>query len=189
MSAQTITVGSIDARTAHTKYGPKNAYDIFGTDGTKYQFGFKDPAKQGLAVGTTFVAEVSTGKYGPSIDPATVSIGGTPVPKSVNKVTGKETSYAKPFPVPALHGDMAIIRQNSLTNAVATVADFVATRPSEEWPDIDKWTDMVIDVAYKYAKFSSGHREAEVVEKAKGLSALAAASTKDTDDDSEEEDD
>jgi hypothetical protein len=57
------------------------------------------------------------------------------------------------------HGDTAIIRQNSLTNAVATVADFIATQPTEKWPDLKTWREMVIETALTYAEFSSGQRE------------------------------
>ena len=53
MAMYTFTVGSINARDVTTKYGPKKAYDIIGTDGTKFSYGFTDPAKSGISVGTT----------------------------------------------------------------------------------------------------------------------------------------
>jgi hypothetical protein len=169
----TVEVGGINERTVTTKFGPKKTYDLIATDGKKYQFPFSDPAKSGISVGTTFSAMGDMGRFGVSLEPKTVTIGETvsgtmPAPGAVSTSKsgyGSSASYGKVFPLPTTHGDTAIIRQNALTNAVATVADFVATQPTEKWPDLDKWTDMVITTAYKYAEFSSGQREVKAMKK------------------------
>lgn len=165
MGTYTIEVAAINERPVTTRFGEKKAYDIVATDGTKYGFAFTNPARQGITVGTKFSAQGEAGRYGIGLDPKTVTVGvelsATATTPAANKAQGA-TSYGraeKVFPLPPTHGDTAIIRQNALTNAVATVADFVATQPTEKWPDLDKWTDMVITTAYKYAEFSSGQRE------------------------------
>lgn len=167
MSTYTFEVQSINERTVTTKYGPKKAYDLMGTDGNKYGFAFSDPAKFGIKVGSVVSANGELGKYGVTLDPKTATVGGTASAAS-SASAPKTTGYAsggKVFPLPTTHGDTAIIRQNALTNAVATVADFIATQPTEKWPDLDTWTDMVIKTAYKYAEFSSGQREVKAVKK------------------------
>lgn len=175
MSTVTFEVGSINERKVNTKYGLKSAFDLVATDGTKYGFAFNAPAKYGIAVGTKVTGIATPGKYGMDLDAKTVSIGGTaavtPTPAGAAPAMKSFSGGAsgRPFPVPNTSGEMAIIRQNALTNAVATVADFIATQPSEKWPTLDTWTDMVIDTAYKFAKFSSGQREIEAVKKLAGV--------------------
>lgn len=169
MTMYNFKVGSINERNVTTKFGPKKAYDLIAEDGTKYGFAFADPARSGISVGSVVSCSGETDRFGIKLDPKTVTVGGvlsetastpTSAPKSAPYGSG-----AKVFPLPKTHGDTAIIRQNSLTNAVATVADFIATQPTEKWPDLDTWTDMVITTAYKYADFSSGQREVQAVQK------------------------
>lgn len=178
MSTASFKVEQIDSRTVTTKYGPKNTYTLVGSDGNKYSFPFTDPAKSGISVGTVVSGPVKSTKFGFELDPKTVTVGGEVVegasPAPVRPSTGSYGRPEKPFPLPKTHGDTAIIRQNALTNAVATVADFVATRPTEEWPDLDKWTEMVITTAYKYAEFSSGQREVERIKAMYGAGVTAA---------------
>jgi hypothetical protein len=168
MSTYSFEVASINERTVTTKFGPKKAYDLVSTDGTRYGFAFTNPARSGISVGTKVSASGEVGRFGVALDPKTVTIGGevndmeTPA-ASVPKQVSYSGRAEKVFPLPTTHGDTAIIRQNALTNAVATVADFVATQPTEKWPTLDTWTDMVIKTAYKYAEFSSGQREMKAI--------------------------
>jgi hypothetical protein len=174
MSTYSFEVGLINVRDVTTKYGPKKAYDLIATDGTKYGFAFTDPSRSGILVGSVVSANGEAGKYGITLDPKTVSIGGVvDASKSAPKAS-PAASYGKVFPLPKTHGDTAIIRQNALTNAVATVADFIATQPTEKWPDLDTWTDMVITTAYKYAEFSSGQREVNALKKLHSVGMEAA---------------
>lgn len=196
MTMYNFKVASINERAVTTKFGPKTAYDIVAEDGTKYGFAFANPARSGISVGSVVSCSGETDRYGIKLDPKTVTVGGVlSEPASAPTPAAKQTSYGsaqKVFPLPKTHGDTAIIRQNSLTNAVATVADFIATQPTDKWPDLDTWTDMVITVAYKYADFSSGQREVEAVKKmqavgmqARELTAAVEAHTGATEDDGE----
>jgi hypothetical protein len=170
MTMYNFKVASINEREVTTKYGLKKAYDLVAEDGTKYGFAFSSPARSGISVGSVVSCSGETDRFGIKLDPKTVTVGGAlSEPSTANAAAPKAASaYGradKVFPLPKTHGDTAIIRQNALTNSVATVADFIATQPTDKWPDLDTWTDMVITTAYKYANFSSGQREVEAVQK------------------------
>lgn len=171
MSDVSFTVSNIESGVANTKYGVKPTYTLVAQEtGEKYRLGFTNPAKLGIAVGTVVNGSVSVTKYGTDLDAKTVRIGGSVVPAAASPVSSvpgpaRKAFAEKVFPVPLTHGDMAIIRQNALTNAVSTVADFIATQQADKWPTLEVWTDMVINTAYKYSKFSSGQRETDALEK------------------------
>lgn len=60
------------------------------------------------------------------------------------------------FPIPRTSNEYAIIRQNALTNAVNYhVGNSMAFDP-----------EKVIELAYKFAEFSSGHREERILKEA-----------------------
>jgi hypothetical protein len=166
MGNVTFEAMSVETQTVNTKYGPKPTFTIVATDGTRYKCGFKRPG--GVAAGTKVSGIVTPGKYGLELDVGTMTVGTgggggtTTPPETVNTPPPAYKGGSRPFPVPKMHGDQAIIRQNSLGHAVSTVADYIATQPTEKWPDLDAWTDLVIKVAYKYADFSSGQREMAV---------------------------
>ncbi len=168
MGTYSFEVGAINERTVKTRFGDKKAYDLVATDGTKYGFAFTNPSRAGITVGTKVSAQGEDGRFGITLDPKTVTVGGE-VSVSVSAPTPANksgSSYGRPekvFPLPTTHGDTAIIRQNALTNAVATVADYVATQPTEKWPDLKAWREMVIETAYVFAEFSSGQREVKAL--------------------------
>ena len=56
----------------------------------------------------------------------------------------------KVFPVPPTHGDMAIIHQNALTNAIK-YAEYIYQKDGKPYTP-----DGIIDLAYQFADFSSG---------------------------------
>lgn len=189
MTNVTFEVAAIDPKTVNTKYGPKNTYTLVNSAGDRYQMGFTDPTRMGIRVGTTVSGLTKEDKYGTHIDAKTITVGATSAtpPPAPPPRTAAKSATPKPFPLPPTHGDTAIIRQNALTNAVSTVADYIATQPTEKWPDLDTWTDMVIDTAYKFAKFSSGQREVEMRAKLMKVGADAAALTGATATDSSDE--
>lgn len=77
--------------------------------------------------------------------PASAPRGGAP---------GGKPAFAmvpKVFPVPQTHGDMAIIHQNSLTNAIKFHELQMMASPDEA-PSVEQ----VLETAYRFADFSSG---------------------------------
>lgn len=159
---------------------PFSVYTV-DVDGTTYELkGFKP--LNGFSPGDTisFMTEVAYGKN--QMDPATVqrasgASSGTAGVSSAS--TGSASSNAgvrngggyapRPFPIPKLHGDRAIVRQNSLTNAVNLYKSFLEIPGSgASAMSIDNMVDNIIDVAYKFEAYSTGDREAEELEKRKG---------------------
>jgi hypothetical protein len=64
------------------------------------------------------------------------------------------------FPIPPLHGDRAIVRQNSITNAVKAVADLL----DSDDMNIDLYVDTIITVARKFEAYSCGDLDAAQAE-------------------------
>jgi hypothetical protein len=122
-----MIVEQITSKTVTTKFGPKPAYSI-KCDGEWYSYGFKKPAfSEGASIEFTFTENT----YGKNVEAASLRVisagsGKAPVASpAASSEAGAPTpagrSYgppAKVFPIPPLHGDRAIVRQNSLTNAV-----------------------------------------------------------------------
>lgn len=97
------------------------------------------------------------------------------------KAPAKSTVAAAPyssrtFPVPELSGEMAIIRQNALTNArelvgyKSSIAVASNTPKAERDQIYDALVEDVLRIAYKFADFTSGHREMKVARQASRLS-------------------
>lgn len=178
MSVQTIdsTVASLDTKTLSklNRYGkPIVIHYVVTADGDRVSIGFKQTYK----VGDKFSADVETSygelKFvGPASGPATPK-NTTAGPKNASNKS--EGGGGRVFPVPELSGEMSIIRQNALTNArelvVATIADLPdgATKAERE-QFYDAVVEDILRVAYKFADFSSGHREVKLAKKLNTLS-------------------
>ena len=136
--------------------------DTFGS----VSLGFNKPDAIGLKVGEKVAIEIEKkfGKweYVRSVDidtPATMFI--CPPVAAPRAEGGGRGGYApKPFPVPDNHGDMSIIHQNSLTNAIR----FFELNTGKGVGPPSK--EAVIELAYEFADFSSGkHLERMAKEK------------------------
>jgi len=88
----------------------------------------------------------------PDSAPAPVSAGRPPA----------TSSGSRPFPIPPLHGDRAIIRQNALGHAVRAVQNSWA---NTEMP-LEEYTATIIDVARKFEAYSAGDLDMEIAEDA-----------------------
>ncbi len=169
-----MIVTNITSRPVTTKFGPKPVYDVF-LDGVKHSFGFTKPP---FAIGADIDCMVNSDKYGPKIEPASVVVKahGTPgtapspsaPPSPVSGPSSGTRSYngppAKVFPIPLLHGDRAIVRQNSVTNAVKLMVD--SSKPeSLQAMTSDELCDHVITMARKLEAYSCGDLESEAADK------------------------
>lgn len=110
-------IEAVGTKPVNTKYGSKNTYSA-KVGGQWYKFGFKDPK---LSVGDNVSLEYTPGQYGNEV--TTVSKG---VPDAAPAANEASTPTAAPrpaygskgaFPIPALDGQRAIVRQNAITNA------------------------------------------------------------------------
>ncbi len=129
-------------------------FDTFGV----VSLGFNKPDAIGLKVGEKTAVEVEF-KYGKweyqrTVDVDTVATLTTPPAKaSGGGGRGTFTPRApKPFPVPDNHGDMSIIHQNSLSNALRYFELQNAGSSGKICPSVAE----VIELAYEFADFSSG---------------------------------
>jgi hypothetical protein len=166
-----MIVEQVTSKTVTTKFGPKPAYSI-KCDGEWFSYGFKKPAfSEGASIEFTFTENT----YGKNVDAASLRVissgsGKAPMTPSASSSEGGGAtpaaapagrSYgapAKVFPIPALHGDRAIVRQNSLTNAVNML---------KEDKDLAKLTGearatYVISVARMFEAYSCGDLDMEM---------------------------
>jgi hypothetical protein len=152
-------VENITTKEVTTKFGPKPAYTVVAS-GERFSYGFKKPT---FGIGDEVDFQYTDGTYGKSVDLASVRLikkgAGSPVAASTGGASapakGSYTPAAKVFPIPPLHGDRAIVRQNSITNATKAVCDFLAR---EEWEmeSVDNYAETIIRVARMFEAYSCG---------------------------------
>jgi hypothetical protein len=174
------TVNNIDIKMVTTKFGNKPTYTLT-INGDRYSSGFTKP---GVSVGDEVQFDFASGKYGNDIVKGSLTkVGGgaaapSPAPHEAPASTSvpKNNSAAgyKPFPIPLLHGDRAIVRQNALTNArslVESVASFTRVSPENL---IDDQVKEILRVARIFEAYSCGDLERQEVEKEIANEALEA---------------
>jgi len=155
-----------------TKYGPKPVYNLV-IDGVQYSNGFTKPP---CDTGDTVSFDFTSGKYGNELQKGSlmaVKAGGSTsptstAPETIKTVMGTATrAYGppvKPFPIPPLHGDRAIVRQNALTNAREL---YVACAPVGELTisDFNAVADNIIQIARRFEAYSCGDLDLEAATK------------------------
>lgn len=162
------TVTRLDSRSNVSKKTGK-PFSIYSVtvNGTDIEVGFKQPYK----VGDTFESNVEyafktyrvvAGVPDPSLPPIPNSSGGTSFPSRPAPGMAEST-----FPISIKDGrSTSIIRQNALSNAVALVNSLPETvddlTPSTD-PKVETRAraDLAIEIAYKFAAFSSGNADLE----------------------------
>lgn len=115
----TGVVEQLGTKPVNTKFGSKNTYSA-KVGGQWYKFGFKNP---GFAVGDNVALEYTPGTYGNEV--SSFSKGAAGAASAANEAPAATaprpaatgSSRAGVFPIPALDGQRAIVRQNALTNA------------------------------------------------------------------------
>lgn len=158
-----MQVTKINGKDVNTKFGLKKSYS-FMADGEWYNHGFKKPT---FNEGDDITFSFSEGKYGKDVDVASVRVVGSGRAPTAATVAGsaapKSGGYMKaekPFPVPALHGDRAIIRQNALTNAREA---WVASNGGKAFTfDPDVVAAAVLSLARKFEAYSTGDLDVEM---------------------------
>lgn len=136
-------------------------------NGQDIKAGFKKP---GFNVGDSVTLTTSVNKWGDTeiVEPGTAMSGGAARPAPISPPGGSGGGGFSPggrtFPVAINSPEMSIIRQNALTNANAAVVNHMTNVAHDASLTIDEYAELVIDVAYRFAEFSSGQREAKSVE-------------------------
>lgn len=158
-------IENITTKDVNTKFGPKPAYTIIA-NGEKFSYGFKKPT---FAVGDTVDFQFTESTYGKQVDATSVrmiSKGDGKAMVSAATVSSAPTkTYTPPskvFPIPPLHGDRAIVRQNSITNATKLVSDMQAKSKSEI--DVMVLANTIVEVAKVFEAYSCGDNDAMAAE-------------------------
>lgn len=155
-------IENISEKEVNTKFGPKKAYSI-NANGERYSYGFKKPT---FVIGDEIDFQFTENTYGKNVDLTSVRLinKGTGTPPPSTAVSGatapSKPSYGAPkvFPIPALHGDRAIVRQNSITNAVKLITDSVHSTDEADWEQL---ADIAISIARKFEAYSCGDLDME----------------------------
>jgi hypothetical protein len=158
-------VENITSKEVTTKFGPKPAYSIVA-NGERFSYGFKKPA---FKIGDEIDFQFSENTYGKTVDMTSVQLiskgTGSPTPPPATATTAPAKAYgapAKVFPIPPLHGDRAIVRQNSITNATKAVCDYFDSNDGIN--TVDEYADLIIQVARKFEAYSCGDLDMQAAE-------------------------
>ena len=156
-------IENITTKDVNTKFGPKPAYTIIA-NGEKFSYGFKKPT---FAVGDTVDFQFTESTYGKQVDATSVRMitKGTGAPATATVASAPAKTYVPPskvFPIPPLHGDRAIVRQNSITNATKLVSDMQAKSKSEI--DVMVLANTIVEVAKVFEAYSCGDNDAMAAE-------------------------
>lgn len=155
-----MKVLKINTRNVKTRFGEKPTYSAQMDDGVWYSCGFKKPP---FSEGDDITFASNSTRYGMEIVEGSVvggsSAGPRPIPAASPAPSGGRGGYtppSKPFPIPALHGDRAIIRQNSLTNA----RELYYSVTSMETSDLAQHAAEIIKLARMFEAYSAGDLDA-----------------------------
>lgn len=152
MALISFTVSNTEARNIQTKFGAKQKFILADEFGNKYEAGWKNP---GIPPGAFVEADMEENQYGKQITNIRVKgAGGAAPAPSAGPVAATSARPAEPgFPLNPQSREISIIRQNALTNAVATLSRF----PTDDDTSVADFTDKVLEIARKYADYTSGH--------------------------------
>jgi hypothetical protein len=153
----TITVANIEAKSINTKFGMKNKYIVVGTDGNRYEAGWKAPT---YTPGSTIEANVNVTKYGNEITDIRVTsfgAGGGSVTSSPVAPAAAPVRAAPPaqgFPLDPTSREISIIRQNALTNAVKSMENLYGINNGISR---EEYIETTLSIARRFADYTSGH--------------------------------
>jgi hypothetical protein len=157
-------IENITTKEVTTKFGPKPAYTIVA-GGERFSYGFKKPA---FAIGDEVDFQYTENTYGKNVDMTSVQMikkgTGAPTP-STSSASPAKAPYSPPtkvFPIPLLHGDRAIVRQNSITNATKAVCDYLDS--NDDVATMQEYADLIIEIARKFEAYSCGDLDAQAAE-------------------------
>jgi len=169
MTMMSGVVEAVSTKDVTTKFGTKPTYS-FKVNGTWVKCGFKNP---NVDVGYTVDFDGVTGTYGLETKAVNItSRAAAPAAPAVTSTAAPKAAYSsykeKVFPIPALHGDRAIIRQNALARATDL---YIAARGAKPF-DLDKSNlGLIIDFARTFEAYTAGD-----LDMAEAMSESAAAS-------------
>jgi hypothetical protein len=157
-------IENITTKEVTTKFGPKPAYTIVA-GGERFSYGFKKPA---FAIGDEVDFQYTENTYGKNVDMTSVQMikkgTGAPTP-SASSASPAKAPYSPPskvFPIPLLHGDRAIVRQNSVTNATKAIGDYIDM--GDYSGTLEDYASEILRVARMFEAYSCGDLDAQAAE-------------------------
>lgn len=156
-----MLVKEITSRKINTRFGEKPVYTVV-TDHGPFEAGFKKPTfKAGDNVEFTFTED----KYGKKIDDGSVrvidSAAGAPAP--IRETKGDKFT-PKTFPIPLLHGDRAVVRQNSLRHAATIYAALLSREATVAGLSLAEMAEATVSMARVFEEYSCGDAERRAAE-------------------------
>ena len=158
MTMQTGIVEAVSTKDVTTKFGTKPTYSI-KVNGGWVKCGFKN---HNANVGDEVEFDGNTGTYGVETKAVTVlRRAAAPAVTSSTPTVATAAPQAKSFggykdkvfPIPALHGDRAIVRQNALARATDL---YIAARGGKPFDLESSTLDLVIQFARKFEAYTAG---------------------------------
>lgn len=159
MVMMTGIVEAASTKDVNTKFGLKPTFSL-KVNGQWVKCGFKNP---NASTGDEVEFDGNTGTYGLEAKSVNIIRKGTGAPPvAVATVTSSAAVPVKPsyggykekvFPIPALHGDRAIVRQNALARATDL---YVAARGGKPFELEAESLDFVIKLARKFEAYTAG---------------------------------
>lgn len=156
-----MKIEAVSMKEVKTKRGMSPTYSFKGDDGQWYGCGFDNPE---VARGDEVDFEMESTKYGNKVvfetfkvvkkinGTSTAEAGKPAVSAYPRKPYGSAPQMSRPFPIPLLHGDRAIVRQSALKAAVDLVRTGIIL------PGKDP-IETTIQAARKFEAYSAGDIE------------------------------
>lgn len=156
MTMMTGVVEQISTKDVTTKFGVKPTFSFkVGSDWVKC--GFKNPK---VNVGDEVQFDGNSGTYGLEGTNIVITSKGAGAPVAVlgssspTPIRSSPPSYSsKVFPIPPLHGDRSIVRQNALARATEL---FIACRGGKAFDFDEASTKVIISLARQFEAYTAG---------------------------------
>ena len=159
MGMMTGIVEAVSTKDVNTKFGLKPTFSL-KVNGGWVKCGFKNP---NASVGDEVEFDGNTGTYG--LEAKAVAVlrkGAGALAPSTGVISDKPVAPAKTFgggfkekvfPIPALHGDRAIVRQNALARATDV---YIAARGGKPFDLEESTLELIIKFARKFEAYTAG---------------------------------
>ena len=166
MAMMTGVVSELGMKEVSTKFGVKPTFSM-KVNGTWVKCGFKSPM---AGVGDTVEFDGTSGTYGlegknvkvvaraGTASGADAPVAGTPASTAATPVRASYGKGDRVFPIPPLHGDRAIVRQNALARATDLVIGAAGGKP---YGVDDTQCDLIIRFARKFEAYTAGDLDLE----------------------------
>ena len=177
MATMTGIVEELSQKDVTTKFGVKPTYSI-KVNGTWIRCAFKKPP---CNVGDEVAFDGESGTYGMEGKNVIVTTRGSGAPPSAAAPTAvirnTSASNSRVFPIPPLHGDRSIVRQNALARATELA---IACRGGKPFEIDESTTTIVIALARQFEAYTAGDLDlaaatAEANSDSEGAASLAKA--------------